>query len=196
MTSVSSRKVFEARSGSRESGDQRADAWPCSPSRIELEPTLATTSTNHESRIERMQNRTFPIRFHVRGNDRAVKPTAPESEARLETVIGPDRTTCLCHIRGGRARRLITRQESARSRAVLAPCAKGVCVLPARPLFWRRCKPSAQVLDVPRGRSCRSPPSSCLSGLKALNSARARSECGAEPEVRLAQAAVGSTLTR
>ena len=56
-----------------------------------------------------------------------------ESEAGQEAVLRPDRTIRLCHVREDEPAGLITRQASARSRAVLAPCASGVCVLPGRP---------------------------------------------------------------
>ncbi len=51
-----------------------------------------------------------------------------ESEAGQEAVLRPDRTIRLCHVREDEPAGLITRQASARSRAVLAPCASGVCV--------------------------------------------------------------------
>jgi hypothetical protein len=60
-------------------------------------------------------------------------PPHRESEAGQEAVLRPDRTIRLCHVREDEPAGLITRQASARSRAVLAPCASGV--LPGRPLL-------------------------------------------------------------
>ena len=73
---------------------------PALMSRIELELSLHDPDEPRERHRARTEP-TFPIRFHPRGNDRAVeRPTAPESAAGLEAVLGPDRTIRLCHVRG------------------------------------------------------------------------------------------------
>ena len=71
--------------------------------------------------MERARDRPFGF-DSLRQTNGAVKMlAAPESEARMEAILGPDRTVRLCHVREDEPAGLITRQASARSRAVLAP---------------------------------------------------------------------------
>jgi len=72
---------------------------PALMSRTELELSLHDLDEQRGSSIERAQNR--PFGFDSSASDGTVKrPTAPESAAGLEAVLGPDRTIRLCHVRG------------------------------------------------------------------------------------------------